>query len=86
MLQSKDTKGGPVSGKRPRGRPRKLHPIEEPQRYMNEALGVADMGGGGDGGVGKGNSRLGKDEADLLKDVLLDNTGDRQEGGQVSEH
>ena len=88
-LQSKDTKAGPVSGRRPRGRPRKLHPIEEPQSYINEALRVAtgmDQGGGGDGRMGKEKSRSEKDEADLLKDVLLDNTDDRKEGGQVSEH
>ena len=76
LLQAKDDNGVMTPGKRPRGRPRKL-----PAANHRES-GVAndvDRGGGGDGDGGfvKGSST--DEEAELLKDILLDNCDDKEE-------
>ena len=74
LLQAKDTNGVANSGKRPRGRPRKLPAANH--RDSGVANDV-DRGGGGDG-----DSRRGE-EADMLKDILLDNCGGKEEEDQV---
>ena len=93
LLQSKDTKAVAPSGKRPRGRPRKFHSVEEQKSSVHAsgvnhgASGVApavDHGGGGDGDRGVGKVKGTSKEEDLLKDILLGNSSDNQESGQVS--
>ena len=80
LLQAKDTNGVTTSGKRPRGRPRKL-PVAN--RQDSAVANDVDRGGGGDGdGELGGDSRRGE-EADMLKDILLDNCDGKEEEDQV---
>ena len=79
LLQAKDTSGVTTSGKRPRGRPRKLPAAK---RLDSGVANDVDRGGGGDGDGGKGSST--EEEADMLKDILLDNCDGKEEDDQVS--
>ena len=82
LLQAKDTNGVTTSGKRPRGRPRKLPAAN---RRDSGVANDVDRGGGGDGdGELGGDSRRGED-ADMLKEILLDNCDDKEEDDHVGD-